>query len=152
MTRRELWQQWSDRAARALDETGQQLLAWYESASAVSRGIIPFWPVNPRILGKAAAVAACLLCIVLLSGSYYAVRGVVSHVLSSPVADTPEPIEFVLRCAKCGADRRVAWSQLDDVDSRDGAYWCEKCQAYSAYRVQIGDACIAMPFYTGETP
>ncbi len=152
MTRRELWQHWLDRAARALDATGQRLLAWYESTSAVSRGVIPFRPVNPRILGSAAAVAAGLLCVVLLGGSYHAVRSVVSHLRSSPAADAPSQVEFVLRCATCGGDRRVAWSQLDDVDSRDGEYWCEKCRTYSAYCMQIGDASIAMPFYTGEAP
>jgi hypothetical protein len=152
MTRRELWQHWLDRAARALEETGQRLLASYESVSAASRGIIPFRPVNPRTLGNAAAVAACLLCIVLLGGSYHAVRGAVAHLRSSPAADVPSQVEFVLRCATCGGDRRVAWSQLDDIDSRDGEYWCEKCRAYSACCMRIGDACVAMPFYTGETP
>jgi hypothetical protein len=152
MTRRELWQHWLERGTRALEEIGQRLLAWYESASAASRGVIPFRPVNPRTLGSGAAVAAGLLGIVLLSGSYYAARGVVARVLSSPPADTPEPTEFVLRCATCGGTRRVGWSELDDIDSRDGTYWCEKCRTYSAYRIQIDDACVALPFYTGEAP
>ena len=152
MTRREWLQQALDRANRGLDQLGQRLLALYESAARFSGGLIPFRPVKPRILAGTAVVVACLLAIVLLNGSFYAGRGLIRHFLSEPAMDPSTPTEYVLRCTTCGGDQRIGRDQLDRVDSADGLYWCENCRAYSAYRVRIGDACIAMPFHDGEAP
>jgi hypothetical protein len=152
MTRLECFQHWLDRAATALDRLGQRLLALYQSVTAASSGIIPFRPVNPRMLGAAAAVAACLLAIGVLSGSYYGLRGAVSQLLASPSAEKPPQVEWVLRCSTCGRAWRVDQEQLDDLASRDGQYWCDQCRKYSVYRTRIGDPCIASPFYAGERP
>jgi hypothetical protein len=152
MTRRESLRQWLDQAGYQLEQLGQRVLALYESASAVSGGVIPFRPVKPRVLGSAAAVAACLLCAVIVSGSYCAISGLIEHLLSAPAAEAPSQPEFVLRCGKCGTDRCVRASELEDVASRDGSYWCETCRAYSAYRLDVGDACVAIPFYQGDGP
>ena len=152
MTRHEWLQQSRDRAARALEAFGQRLLALHESASAASHGIIPFRPVNPRLLGSVGAVAACLLLITLLSGACCAVRGLVEHLISLPAAEAAPETEYVLRCMTCGCDRRASRRELSNIDSRDGEYWCDKCRAYSAHRMQIGDTCIAIPFYDGEAP
>lgn len=152
MTRRESLRQWLDQAGHQLEQLGQCVLALYESASAVSGGVIPFRPAKPRVLGSAAVVAACLLCAIIVGGSYYAISGLIEHLLSTPVAEAPSQPEVVLRCGRCGGDRCVRASELDDVASRDGSYWCETCRAYSAYRMDVGDACIAMPLYEGDVP
>ena len=152
MIRRESFRQWLDQAGHQLEQLGQRVLAIYESASSVSGGVIPFRPAKPRILGSAAAAAACLLCAVIVSGSYYAISGLIEHLLSAPAAEAPSQPEFVLRCGRCGGDRCVGASELDDVASRDGSYWCETCRAYTAYRMDVGDACVAMPLYEGDGP
>ncbi len=152
MTRRESFQQCLDRAGQQLDQFGQRVSAFYESASAVSGGVIPFRPVRPRILGSAAALAACLLSVVIVSGSYFTISGLIERLRSAPTAETPAQPEFVLRCAACGGDRCVGWTELGDTDSRDGSYWCETCRAYSAYRMDVGDACVALPLYEGDAP
>ena len=152
MTGRESFQAWLDQAGEHLAQVGQRTLALYESASAVSGGLIPFRPVKPRILGGVVAVAACLLSVVIVSGSYRLVSGLLEGLLSAPPAEAPAPPGVLLRCARCGGDRRVARAELDEVDSRDGSYWCETCRAYSAYRMDVGDACVVLPLYEGDAP
>jgi hypothetical protein len=152
MARRESFQAWLDQALHRLEQVGERALALYESASAVSGGIIPFRPVKPRILGSLVAIAGCLLCVGIVSGSYAVIGGLAEHLRSAPPAEVPSRQTFVLRCAACGGDRCVAEDELAEVDSRDGSYWCESCRAYSAYRMDVGDACVALPLYEGDAP
>jgi hypothetical protein len=152
MTRGEQLQQVLERADRGLVEMGRRLLAWYESAALFSGGVIPFRPIKPRILGSVAAVVALVLSLFLLNASFYAGRRLIRYFFSESAADATAQPAYVLRCTVCGAVQRVGLDELDRVKSRDGLYWCESCRRYSAYRVRIGDACIAMPFHVGESP
>jgi hypothetical protein len=152
MAGRESVQAWLEQGLHRLEQVGERALALYESASAVSGGVIPFRPVKPRILGSLVAIAGCLFCVGIVSGSYAVIGGLVEHLRSDPPAEVPSQQTFVLRCSGCGGGRCVVQAELDEVDSRDGSYWCETCRAYSAYRLDVGDACVALPLYEGGTP
>ncbi len=134
-----VWWERRLRMAEALAESlGHRLLALQPAISAASHGYLRCPDLSPRCVGAVAGSLGVLvlICLLLVAG-----RAVFSPTVPDISAATVCPTEarFIVSCEKCGWQRSASAADLRSAASRNGAYCCEKCRAFTAYPEPLGN-------------
>jgi hypothetical protein len=146
------WWEHRLRAADLLAESlGCRLLAACQAISTASRGYLPCPVISPRRLGIGGGVLGAM---VLLSLLLVVWRGVFSpkapDVSAANIGRTEA--RFIVSCEKCGWQRPIDAAELRSAASRNGAYCCEKCRAFTAYPESVGKRNLANGGRRGVQP